>query len=142
MDSSGKTQLWLLSLLLACVAVISCRPLGLQSVCEKSESNSSGKDADTGKCTLSKEQVIDAANAAVRLHGWNLEDFDVIYDEENTEWKRFLSDVGTLPPEYEGRDCHIVTYKPRVRPPVTFGGGLEVTVDRNSGAVLGIGEIQ
>ena len=103
------------------------------------------------KQALSRERIIEIANAAARNYGWNPGSCTVVFDEGNAAWKADLSEIqrtlAAIPlPErkkfelpagswFEGHDYQVVRYDPRGRGPGT-AASLYVFVDRDTGEVL------
>jgi hypothetical protein len=124
MDSFGKTQITLLTWTILCAGVTSCRPSSIAPDHQKSERLEA--QTDMGMCVLSKEQIIAATDAAVRLHGYNPKKYRVIYDEG--AWRSKITAH-----ELEGHDVQLVVYRPRAQ---QLGGELWVVIDRKTGDVL------
>ncbi len=132
-------MLWLISTI--CAATVSCQPLVTGTPDEKQSSEGS-RQAGVNERSLSKEQIIEIANAEARRHGWNPERWTTIYDEGNALWEPYLSLLGDppqplkpVPPpsELQGRDYQVVVYR---RHDVTLSGDLFVMVDRHTGEVI------
>ncbi len=134
MSFSWKTQILLLTWIILCALVISCKPKGTPTTREKAQSGVSEGSVKMEKKTLSKEQIIAAATVVVRRHGENPEEYRVIYDEGNAIWIDAASKIPLpMPAELEGHDYQLVIYRLRVSQP---GGELWVIVDRNTGEEL------
>jgi hypothetical protein len=132
----------LLLISIICAATVSCRPLATGTPGEKPGSEGARKHVGMNERTLSKEQIIEIANAEARRHGWNPERWITIYDEGNAHWGSYLSLFRAPPPplkpvppppELEGRDYQVVIYR---RQDVPISGDLLVMVDRHTGEVI------
>jgi len=137
MSFSGKRRMFLLTWTILCAAVISCKPEGTPTMDERPLRGAAGGRAEMGRRTLSKGQIIAAANAAVRRLGKDPNEFDVTYDEGNAIWISTAyhqePTPKPLPPQLQGHDYQVVMYRPRA---LQFGGGLWVFIDRNTGEEL------
>jgi len=130
-------------------ATFSCSPMRVQTAPECSLKSDSGGQSAMGKTPLSREQIIEIANAAARDYGWDPGSCTVVFDEGNSAWKSKLSDIQSalasiplperetvgLPPMpwLEGHDYQVVQY---VRRAFGTGADLWVFVDRDTGEVL------
>ena len=136
-----------------CLGLTSCHPPGRQAASEGLPTGISEGRVDRGRVELSREQIIEAANDAAWMYGWDLNESLVTYDEGNAQWKSMWSDielllssipasdprraelppVSELMPKFEGHDYQVVLYMHRVPRP---GAVLWVIVDRHTGEVL------
>ena len=122
-----KTHTLLLIGGIVCIVVISCRPSGTQTTCRELQTAPSEGQVETNP---QKRQVIVAAGAAVRRHGYDPKEFRIIYDEGNATWKS----RGPIPDRrLDGHDFQLITYMPRAE---QSGGELWVFVDKNTGEEL------
>ncbi len=124
-----KTHIRLL--VLVCVGVTSCGPTHTQTGSERSKTRDWERQMDMERGMLSREQIIEAANAVAREYGWDPEEAVITWDEGNTRWRHVFSMVHM--PELEGHDYQAVIYAPRRLGP---SAELWVAVDRNTGEVV------
>ncbi len=82
------------------------------------------------KAPLSKEQILAITDAVALERGW-FPQVRRTYDEGNALWKRCYG--YWHPRELEGHDYQVVMY---AHADAVVDGGLEVVVDRNTGAIL------
>jgi len=107
MGSSKKTQVSSLIWLAACLCIASCKPVSTQPSPEKAKNESAEGQKETRDGVLSKEQIIKIANREARRLGRDLARTDIVYDDDNADWKR----VAPGPwPKLEGHDYQAVSY--------------------------------
>ncbi len=160
MDSS-KTIRFLLLGMLVCLGTTSCKPLDSQAMTEKTRSDGSKRAVEEeNRRVLSQEEIVEAANAAVRQHGFNLAEYDAVYDKGNVIWRyvasslsspiivnrhpvwpegSFEASVRRNWPDLEKHDYQAVCYrhKPPTEPwPWGIYGRVLVLIDGNTGEVL------
>ena len=150
-----KARMMLPACLVACMAVASCRPLGPDRAAKQPGSNAPKEQMRTSERSLSRERIIEIADAEARRRGCYPDEWVTIYDEGNAHWKstwaeiearrvetealrvRFNLDIKPQPPvsmpEFDGRDYQVIIYRRRDIPP---SGDLLILVDRNTGEVL------
>ena len=101
---------------------------------QEQAANGSEQPADANGIRLTRQQVIETANAEIRRNGMNPADYDIIFDQGNVAWRAALRSVRFNLPELEGRDYQAVKYTPRGHK--TQGADLFVFVDKNTGKAL------
>jgi hypothetical protein len=161
--SVSKTRCFLLSVwIAACAGTTSCRLVDSKATGDRTQTDSSKKQAEKrDNRLLSKEEIVEAANRAARQRGYKLAKYDIFYDEGNAGWRYLVTRVS--PPEYEpenGRpvwpegafEANLRSRWPKLeshdyqaviyyrRPPAGRSPGIQgrtwVLVDRNTGEVL------
>jgi hypothetical protein len=108
----------------------SCQPTGAQATRQSLSKDGSEQPAGAGKAQLSKEQILAIKDAVALERGW-FPQVRRTYDTGNALWKRCYR--GWRPAEIEGHDYQMVMC---AHAEAILDGGLEVVVDRNTGAVL------
>ncbi len=116
--------------MLVCLVVASCQPGNTQTTREGLSKNGSELPAEAVKTPLSKEQILAITDAVALERGW-FPQVRRTYDTGNAIWKRCYR--GWRPRELEGHDYQVVMY---AHADAVVDGGLEVVVDRNTGAIL------
>jgi hypothetical protein len=121
--------------LLAVVTLWMVTPSCRSPQTQKPQQNQASENpADANEVRLTRQQVIEIANAEIRRNGMNPADYDVIFDQGNLAWRSVLRSVQFSLPELEGRDYQVVKYTPRGHK--TQGSDLFVFVDKNTGKAL------
>jgi hypothetical protein len=103
---------------------------GTQTTEVRSQTANRAGKTNAGRRTLSREQIIDAAEAAAAEHSWGPDKCYAVYDEGNAIWK-FCWPAHDR--ELEGCSYQAVIFKRRVIIP---GGDLFVVVDSKTGDIL------
>jgi len=114
-----------------CAGMMSCNSVDKQNAATPEFGRDASREQrDMQKTALSKERIIDIANAVARQAGWNLDQAKIIYDEGNVYWRQVARGPWT---QLDGHDFQAVVYWHKQPIPE---GGFWVLVDRNSGEVL------
>jgi hypothetical protein len=134
MSVSRKRRIFLLTWTIFCAAVLSCKPEGTATTREKPRTGAAEGRVETPKKTLSKKQIIAAANAALRRHGKSPDRYKVLYDEGNANWMDLLRrSHGSMAPELAGHDYQVVIYNWPDQVQERCRGSLSIgTPERNS----------
>ena len=132
MGSSKKERVFLLICMCVCMALMSCKPRGTEEGPKESKSDSVAGQVDVRREGLSQEEIIDAANRALRQMELDPKKCAVLYDEGNRFWKDAFP---KLLPDLKGHDYQAIEYWERHYVP-TPSEPVWIVIDRKTGDVL------
>jgi hypothetical protein len=122
---------WVLCLL-AGVNLMSCKPSHHSKADSESNRPAAARETEAREEVLSKEQIIELTNHAIRERGFDLGRHRTYYDEGNRFWDHYFSRSS---PELQGLDYQAVMYY--VEPSeAMFWDPVWVVIDKKTGVVL------
>jgi hypothetical protein len=86
------------------------------------------------KFALTRESVIEVANAEMRRLGMNISQYDVLFDQGNLAWNSAMRSIRIELPELAGHDFQAVKYTLRDRK--TVGADVFIFIDKTTGKPL------
>lgn len=89
-----------------------------------------------GDPTLEKNKLISIASDEALKKGYSVDALEFHVDNENLNWKIFLSNNPQMAHSIAGKDYSAIYFDPKDKDQVTFGGGGWILIDNGSGAVL------
>jgi hypothetical protein len=133
---NGWMKVAIASLGLAIVAVMipSCQKPEPQGSTQAQTGGTAQKPADANAVQLTRDKVVEIANAELRRNGFKPEDYDVLFDQGNLAWRSAPISAQFDLPELKGHDYQSVKYTPRGHQ--KQGSDLFIFIDKNTGKPL------